>query len=41
MRLTPSPQHSDADLDHLLGALTALWSECPLALTENLAVAAE
>jgi 5-aminolevulinate synthase len=41
LRLTPSPQHSDADLDHLLGALTALWSECPLALTENLAVAAE
>ena len=41
LRLTPSPQHSDADLDHLLGALTALWSECPLALTETLAVAAE
>jgi 5-aminolevulinate synthase len=41
LRLTPSPQHSDADLDHLLGALTALWSECPLALTENLAAAAE
>ena len=28
LRFTPSPLHSDADLDHLVGALTALWKPC-------------
>ncbi len=41
LRLTPSPQHSDADMDHLVGALTELWSQCPLALMQSLADAAE
>jgi 5-aminolevulinate synthase len=27
LRLTPSPQHSDADIDRLLSALCVLWSE--------------
>jgi 5-aminolevulinate synthase len=40
LRLTPSPQHSDADMKHLVSSLTELWSQCPLALMENL-VAAE
>ena len=41
LRLTPSPQHSDADMDHLVGALTDLWSQCPLTLMQTLAEAAE
>ena len=41
LRLTPSPQHADADMDHLVGALSELWSQCPLALMESLAEAAE
>jgi 5-aminolevulinate synthase len=30
LRFTPSPLHTDADLDHLVRALTALWSHCAL-----------
>ncbi|MES2666056.1 MAG: 5-aminolevulinate synthase [Pseudomonadota bacterium] len=31
LRITPGPQHSDADIDHLVAALTALWSRCAIA----------
>ncbi|WP_412555846.1 5-aminolevulinate synthase [Shimia sp. MIT1388] len=31
LRITPSPVHSDADIDHLLEALEALWSQCEVA----------
>lgn len=31
LRITPSPLHTDADIDHLVGALGALWSQCALA----------
>ncbi len=31
LRLTPSPHHTDADIDALVGALHALWSQCALA----------
>ncbi len=31
MRLTPSPLHSDADMDHLVSTLTGLWAACPVA----------
>ena len=31
LRITPSPLHTDADIDHLIGALTDLWSQCALA----------
>jgi 5-aminolevulinate synthase len=31
LRFTPSPLHSDADIDHLVRALGALWSQCALA----------
>lgn len=31
LRITPSPLHSDADIDHLVKALESLWSQCALA----------
>ncbi|MDN2566053.1 5-aminolevulinate synthase [Aquibium sp. A9E412] len=31
LRITPTPLHSDADIDHLVGALNELWSRCALA----------
>ena len=31
LRITPSPLHTDADIDHLVGALEALWRQCALA----------
>ncbi len=30
LRLTPTPQHTDADIDHLVASLSALWAECPI-----------
>lgn len=30
LRITPSPLHSDADIDQLISALSELWSECAL-----------
>ncbi|MEM7240487.1 MAG: 5-aminolevulinate synthase [Pseudomonadota bacterium] len=31
LRFTPGPLHSEADIDHLVMALSALWSQCALA----------
>lgn len=31
LRITPSPVHTSADIDRLVGALEALWSQCQLA----------
>lgn len=31
LRITPSPLHSDDDIDHLVEALSELWSHCALA----------
>jgi 5-aminolevulinate synthase len=31
LRITPGPLHSDADIDHLVGALSSLWRQCALA----------
>ena len=31
LRITPSPFHSDADIDHLVTALSSLWQRCALA----------
>jgi 5-aminolevulinate synthase len=31
LRFTPGPLHSDADIDHLVTALTVLWKQCALA----------
>lgn len=41
LRLTPSPQHTDADMDHLVGVLTELWAKCPQTLAETHRLAAE
>jgi 5-aminolevulinate synthase len=30
LRITPTPLHSDKDIDHLVGALSELWSQCAL-----------
>ena len=30
LRITPSPLHTDADIDHLVSALGDLWSQCAL-----------
>ena len=30
LRITPTPQHSDADIGALVGALDALWKQCAL-----------
>ena len=30
LRITPSPLHSDADIDHLVGALAAIWGRIGL-----------
>jgi 5-aminolevulinate synthase len=31
LRFTPSPYHTDADIDHLINSLTVLWRQCALA----------
>jgi 5-aminolevulinate synthase len=31
LRITPSPLHTDADIEHLVSALSELWSQCALA----------
>ncbi len=31
LRITPSPMHSDADVDHLVAALSAIWAQLSLA----------
>jgi 5-aminolevulinate synthase len=33
LRITPSPVHSDADIAHLVNALSELWSHCALSRT--------
>ncbi|MFK7755041.1 MAG: 5-aminolevulinate synthase [Sedimentitalea sp.] len=30
LRLTPSPLHTDADIDYLMEALTSLWKQCAI-----------
>jgi len=31
LRITPSPLHTDADIEHLVSALSSLWQQCALA----------
>jgi 5-aminolevulinate synthase len=41
LRLTPSPQHTDSDMDHLCESLAELWAECPVSKMPVSAKAAE
>lgn len=41
IRLTPSPQHTDAQMDHLVASLKELWERCPVAKGEYVRLAAE
>jgi 5-aminolevulinate synthase len=34
LRITPSPVHSQADIDHLVEALSEIWSQCALSRVE-------
>ncbi len=41
MRLTPSPVHTDAQMDHLVSSFTELWQACPVANGHYVRLAAE
>jgi len=35
LRLTPTPLHTDTDMDRLTAALSELWAECPVSLEQK------
>ncbi|MGD9667611.1 MAG: 5-aminolevulinate synthase [Hyphomicrobiaceae bacterium] len=41
IRLTPSPVHTDEQMDYLVNALTELWERCPVAKDKYVRLAAE
>ena len=41
MRLTPTPVHTDEQMDDLVHSLTELWQACPLSRGETVRLAAE
>jgi 5-aminolevulinate synthase len=41
LRITPTPLHTDAQIDHLVASLNALWMECPMANGGSVRLAAE
>jgi 5-aminolevulinate synthase len=41
LRITPTPLHTDAQIDQLVGAASRLWAACPMAGTGRARLAAE
>ncbi len=41
IRLTPSPVHTDAQMDHLVASLSELWAACPVSQGHTVRLAAE
>jgi len=41
LRITPAPQHSDADIEHLVASIAELWAACPLSKDHDARKAAE
>jgi len=41
LRLTPSPVHTDAQMDRLVDVLSGLWRKCPVANGDFVRIAAE
>ncbi len=41
IRLTPSPVHTDQQMDHLVTALTELWETCPVPKEQTVRLAAK
>lgn len=41
LRITPTPQHTDAQMDHLVRSLSELWAECPASQIKDQGLAAE
>jgi 5-aminolevulinate synthase len=41
LRLTPSPVHTDAQMDRLVDVLSGLWRKCPVANGHYVKIAAE
>ncbi|MEO1710344.1 MAG: 5-aminolevulinate synthase, partial [Pseudomonadota bacterium] len=41
LRFTPTPLHTDADIDHLIAAMTELWEACPVGKDDYVRLAAE
>jgi 5-aminolevulinate synthase len=41
IRLTPTPLHTDAHIEHLVAALTSMWGECPVSVPDHFRQAAQ
>ncbi|MBS0240577.1 MAG: 5-aminolevulinate synthase [Proteobacteria bacterium] len=41
LRITPTPMHSDKDIEHLVSSVQELWQACPMTNPANQRVAAE
>ncbi len=41
LRITPTPLHTDAQIDHLIASVGQLWSECPMTTKQSARMAAE